>query len=180
MTISDYLLFVRQVIGSSNPPESRAQIPGSEPPQGPSTCKLVLSANLAAQDLADEVAGLPHFGQGQGAEDDTALATGGHDAGGLQDREVLREVCPGNSHFLLQGREAVFSTAEHVEHVKAFGMGKGFANDGLSFEDFLIERRRRGSGHRVVNGLVFAAFAGQQFSFRHRCEDVQWSLGNCA
>ncbi len=106
---------------------------------GCSAGHFALAADLAAEDFADQVAGLPDLRQGQRTVDMAALAAGTHHSGSLQDGKVLGEIGLGDSQGLLQDGETLFSAAQQVEHLKTLGMGEGPANGGLLFEDFRVD-----------------------------------------
>ena len=64
--------------------------------------ELTLLANLAAKHLADEMAGLSDFRQGQGTIDISSVASCRDHPRSFQDRQVLRKVGPRDPEFFLQ------------------------------------------------------------------------------
>jgi len=102
--------------------------------------EFALSADLATKHFAYQMTGLSHLGQRESAVDVSAVATGTHYPRRFQDRQVLRKVCLRNSKRLLEGRNPLFSPAQHLKQLQALGMSESPADGCLPFEYFHIER----------------------------------------
>jgi len=110
--------------------------------------ELALFANVAPQNFMDEVAGLLHLRDRQSNVYLLAVAAGADHASSLQHGEVLREIGLGDADLLLDLGDPAFPFADHVEQVQTRGVGEGFTNRGLAFEDFILDGAGPAALHR--------------------------------
>lgn len=132
-------------------------------------CELLLIANLAAQDFMNQVTSLLDFRKCKKAVHVLTIAIGVNDTGTAQNCNMLRHVGAGERELFLKFRHAPLALAEQREQLQTLGMSERFADECLSLEDSLVNRRNVSSirfftnRHGVLTAKVRVYFAQPEF-----------------